>query len=244
MGEKEAAGKPAHSLRYTFRFEDGTSKEFAVQLDPESLSMLVPEKEHYPEWTRLSFSQCSNCPLKQDSHPRCPIAANLVDLIALFRDSLSYQVVDVEIESETRKYVKRTDLQSAVSSLIGLLMVTSGCPVMDKLRPMAWTHLPFATAQETLYRAIGMYLMAQYFVARDGGSPDWELHGLEKVYEEVRVVNKGFSGRLAAACKQDAGLNALVHLDCFADYATFFLAEHGLEALRGMFVQYLKKAKE
>ena len=57
---------------------------------------------------------------------------------------------------------------SVVFSLIGIYMVTSGCPIMDKLRPMARFHLPFASTEETIYRAISTYLLGQYFLEQKG----------------------------------------------------------------------------
>tara|TARA_B100000686_G_scaffold86198_1_gene93073 strand:- start:90 stop:251 length:162 start_codon:yes stop_codon:yes gene_type:complete len=47
--------------------------------------------------------------------------------------------------TDERCYVEHTTMTEAVSSLLGIYMVTSGCPVMDKLRPMVRFHLPLAT---------------------------------------------------------------------------------------------------
>ena len=37
-------------------------------------------------------------------------------------------------------------------------MALSGCPVLEQLKPMARFHLPFASVEETIYRAASMYL--------------------------------------------------------------------------------------
>ena len=57
-------------------------------------------------------------------------------------------------------------------------------------------HLPFATREETMYRVVAMYLMAQYFRQRNGLEPDWEMADLVHMYEDVTVVNKSFVDRL------------------------------------------------
>ena len=86
--------------------------------------------------------------------------------------AFSYEEVDVRISTDERSYVKHTTMSEALSSLLGVYMVTSGCPIMDKLRPMVRFHLPMASSEETTFRAIAMYLVAQYFRARHGQDPD------------------------------------------------------------------------
>jgi len=48
-------------------------------------------------------------------------------------------------------------------------------PIFEKLKPMVRFHLPFASIEETKYRAISMYLLAQYFLYQQGSQPDWDL---------------------------------------------------------------------
>jgi hypothetical protein len=121
--------------------------------------------------------------------------------------------------------------------LIGVIMVTSGCPVMDKLRPMARFHLPFATAIETFYRAISMYLTAQFFVSRNGRKPDWGLKVLVDIYKEISTVNKGMSRRLSSASNKDANINALVILHAFGEAVPYFI-ENGLSQIESFFASY------
>jgi hypothetical protein len=232
------------TFHYKFKMSDGRLKEFLVQLDGETLSLIPKQRDSYPEWTRLSDHQCPNCPLKESEHPRCPIAANLTDVVEVFKDSISHEEAEIEIETESRTYSKRTSLQNGISSLIGIYMVTSGCPVMDKLKPMVRTHLPFATAEETMYRAVTMYLLAQYFLWKSGKNPDWEMSELVKIYEEVRVVNKSFCKRLLETRIQDSTLNAIVHLDCFADMTSFSLQEEKLNQIQRLFGAYIASSKK
>lgn len=226
------------AFNYRFTFANGKVHEFYIELDKENLSLRFPHKDSYPDWTRLSHHQCANCPLNEKDSPRCPVAQNLVDVIEFFKDAVSHERAKVEISSESRTYSKETALQDGISSLVGIVMVTSGCPIMDKLKPMVKTHLPFATGEETMYRAISMYLLAQYFTYKRGGKPDWDLDNLAKIYEAVRVVNKSFCQRLSSACVQDANLNAVIHLDCFADRAAFSLEEKHLDTFEKLFEAY------
>ena len=143
--------------------------------------------------------------------------------------------------TDQREYIKHTTVQQALSSLLGIYMVTSGCPIMDKLRPMVRFHLPFATREETMYRVLAMYLMAQYFRQRNGREPDWEMENLVHMYEDVTVVNKSFVDRLNQIATDDANANALIILDCFANYIVMSVDEGTLADIEVLFKAYLNE---
>ncbi len=230
-------------FRYKFTLADGEVKEFDLRLDSETLSLITPGRESHPEWTRLSYRQCPNCPLAP-SHLQCPIAANLVDVVDCFKDFISYDEADIEVATEERVYKKHASLQKGISSLIGIYMVTSGCPIMDKLRPMVKTHLPFATAEETLYRVFSMYLLAQYYLSRTGQKPDWVFEDLTRIYAEVHVVNKSFCERLTDARIKDGIVNAVATLDCFAEFVEAPLQRRVLDRMEALFFAYLKSGPQ
>jgi hypothetical protein len=123
---------------------------------------------------------------------------------------------------------------------MGLIMATSGCPHLDKLRPMAFTHLPFSTMAQTTYRAVSMYLLAQFFRRRRGLEPDWELRELSRAYEDIRTVNVAFAKRLASIQQDDANLNAIVKLDNHAGITSLSIAEEWWEEIEHVFRKYLE----
>jgi hypothetical protein len=227
-------------FHYKFTLASGEIEEFDLQLDSETLGLIAPERKSHPEWARLSYRQCPNCPLSPE--PLCPIAANLVDVVDCFKDFISYEEAEVEVETEERVYKKHTSLQKGISSLIGIYMVTSGCPIMDMLRPMVRTHLPFATAEETMYRAFSMYLLAQYYLNRKGAKPDWQFADLTKIYADVHIVNKSFCERLMEAQIKDGIVNAVATLDCFAEFIEAPLQKRVLDKMEALFFAYLKPA--
>jgi len=228
------------SFQYRFIFGRGLEKEFNVKLDNKTLNLIQTKKESYPKWTELKYLKCSNCPLDENQHLFCPIAIDLVGLVDFFRDMISYIEVDLLIQSEERRYIKHTTLQQGISSLVGIYMVTSGCPIMEKLKPMVRYHLPFATLRETQYRMISMYLLAQYFLHKRGKEPDWELKNLVKVYDDIRIVNKGFFQRLAHIKIKDATLNALIKLDMFAQHVSFSIDRNVLDEMEYLFYAYFQ----
>lgn len=234
-------------LRYRFALADGTERRFEVMLDDESLALqhanpdVASASAHgeAPAWAALENEQCPNCPLRRETSPTCPVAVAVDPVIMAFHDSISHHQAEITIETDARTYRKQASLQAGIGGVIGLLMSTAGCPILDKLRPMVRTHLPFATLPETMYRAMSMYLLAQYFVAARGGTPNWEMQGLSEVYAEVRRVNKAFLKRLRTLKIEDASLNAIVNLDVFASFTTMNLDAKHLEEVEALFSAYL-----
>ena len=50
---------------------------------------------------------------------------------------------------------------------------------------------------------MAMYLVAQYFLYRRGGNPDWDLDNLPAIYREIQTVNGDFKRRLQEATSRD-----------------------------------------
>ena len=203
-------------IRYEFSHGEKTST-FEITLDPKTLQNTSPPPVPPPAWAKLSFQKCPNCPLREEETPHCPAALGLTEVVAQFADIFSYERVSARVTVPERVYEQvDVSVQEALSSLLGVYMVTSGCPVLSKLRPMVRFHLPFQTELETITRATSMYLLGQYLVAQDGGAPDWSLAGLSANYEATSVVNRAFAARLRAAAPKDANVNALIRLDSVA----------------------------
>lgn len=229
----------ATEYHYKLTFGDGDVKEFKVRLNPQTMELLDMKTEG-PEWTKLDNHKCGNCPLDSATTPYCPVALGVADVIEAFKDTVSTTPCTVEITAPTRTYIKRTQISQAISALIGIYMVTSGCPIMSRMRPMVLTHLPFATITETRYRALAMYLLAQFFRMHKGMEADWDLQGLFDFSQDVRTINQGFCDRLHTVCSMDAGLNAVISLDCFAGSTQLALKTNALDRLEGLFSAYLK----
>jgi hypothetical protein len=228
------------AYRYTFVLEDGLEKEFSVKLDAGHLGLVTRVKGPFPEWAELEFQRCPNCPVDKDQVRYCPVAACLVGLVDFFKEHHSYEDADVIIETADRTYSKHATLLEGLSSLIGIYMVTSGCPVLEKLKPMVRFHLPFATDEETKYRVMSMYLLAQYFLAEGGEEPDWKMERLKEMYEDIRVVNSSFRNRLSMISMKDANINALVKLDCFAWSVLSALDRKSVDDIKKLFEAYLR----
>lgn len=223
---------------YRFRFQDGSSREFEVKLDAETLAMRGPLLLPAPEWTRLSHHQCSNCPLDESRAPRCPIAERAHPLVTFFADRLSYEPVEVVVEAAGRHYSRKGALQECLGSLFGIFMVSSGCPILNRLRPMVATHLPFMSTEESTYRMVSSYLMAQYFLAQEGRPADFSLDGLVSFLESARVANAGFCKRVSSTGVKDASLNALSTLNALGEITSLELQSGALQVWRKRFLAH------
>lgn len=213
--------KPPITIQYIFTFNNNDTKEICLQIEGDTLNLLPVETKNAPQWVYLDFHKCNECPLDSTIHKYCPIAVQLDDVIGIFHNHNSYDEVTVEVIDSRRRYIKETSPQEGLGSLIGIIMTTSGCPVLAPLKPMVRFHLPFATLEETEFRMISMYLVAQYICMTKGKQPDWTLDGLHAIYDKVQDVNQSFAKRIRAASQNDVSINAIIILDCFAQAVPF-----------------------
>jgi hypothetical protein len=198
---------------------------FELQLDADTGLFADAAPTNTQAWTDLTFHQCSGCPLNKENSPQCPAAVRLAAVIDRFADVVSFNQIQVTVETAERVISAQTTAQQGLASLIGLVLAASGCPRTAVFRPMARFHLPFASDVETIYRVTSMYLMAQHFAAREGREVDIELKDLAMVYRGVHQVNLGLVQRLRAATHQDAVLNAVVLLDVYTSLVPAALDE-------------------
>jgi hypothetical protein len=209
-------------------------------MESKSLQIIRSSVKDYPDWVNLEYFNCPHCPLVGTKFELCPLAMNLVDIIDEFKDLPSFQNADVTVITPNRTYHKATSLQSGVSSLLGIYMVSSGCPIMGRLKPMLYFHMPFATLEETQTRALSLYLLSQYISWKRGGIPDWEMNDLINFYEDIRTLNRNVSRKIANLETMDTSVNSLIILNNFADYVTFTIDEKMLDEIEFFIKDFLK----
>jgi len=229
-------------FNYHFQFEDDYSKNYQIVLDPKTLSLITDRYRHNPQdWTRLDYKQCSNCPLAINSHPFCPIALNIMELVETFKDVLSYHNCTVVCETEDRTYSKNTSIMEGLSAIFGVIMATSDCPVMNFLKPMARFHLPFSTVEETTARTASLYLLGQYFRYKNQKDIKIDFKPLENHYAQVKMVNEGIIKRISTVSNRDADKNAIVTLHSLSLFLSMEI-DYSLSSLEYIFtVPYIKE---
>jgi len=205
MNEPERIG-------YHFELPDGTQTSLQFSFNAADFRLANAAPSEPPFWTDLRFNQCANCPLNAAQHPQCPAALQMVTAIEPLKALVSFDTVGVTVTQAERTIHTKTSAQQAMSSVLGLIMATAGCPWTDRFRPMARFHLPFSTEAETVYRSISMFLMARELADLDRGPG---FAALQTLYENLHVVNRGMSRRLGAAAKTDPPQNAMALLDAY-----------------------------
>jgi len=222
---------------YQFNFPDKAPIEITLDIDPVTIVLKNTSASVAPDWTVLTFQQCSNCPLNFNESPNCPVAKNLIPLLALSGSLVSYDKVKVVIHTPERLIAADTTIQRAVSSLLGLIMATSPCPHTEFLKPMARFHLPLASDEETIYRTTSMYMLAQYFKAQDKAEYELGFCGLTDIYINLQIINRALAERLRAATQEDATVNAIILLDLLSQAVTWSI-EDKLEELESLFTRF------
>ncbi|WP_454255783.1 DUF6901 family protein [Pseudomonas sp. Marseille-Q8238] len=195
------------AIEYRITLDDEHQFSYKIELDrqydPQSA-------EATPKWTRLTYNQCSNCPLSKDAFSHCPAAVDLHRVIEDFNGLPAIKRAQVAVRTPEREYSKQVSLEEGLRSLLGVIMATSACPLLGRLKPMANNHLPFASSQEFILRTISLYLARQYFNFREGRRPDWELRGLVRQFQQLQLVNQAFWQRIHDTCEGDSNLKAFL----------------------------------
>jgi hypothetical protein len=230
----------ANSINISYKFNLGPHGEerFDLELNAQTLELITSPKHDLPKWTELGFHQCPHCPLDQKQHVFCPVAANISQVIWRFDKVVSYDNIDLEVTTNARLVSQTTSAQKAISSLLGLLFATSGCPHTSYMKPMARFHLPLATEEDTIFRAAGMYLLAQFFLKEEGEEADLELVGLTEIYKNLHIVNTSIAERIKQIAATDSSTNAVIILDTFTNIVPFVI-EDRLDEVRHLFSAYL-----
>ncbi len=225
-------------IRYCFKIEEHRHEIIDLRLDSQTLETVSKSHADLPAWTMIDFHQCPHCLLDAADHPNCPVAVNLVDVVERFENVVSYDKIDLEVTIADRRVSQHTTAQRGISSLLGLLFATSGCPHTSFFKPMARFHLPMATRDDTVFRAAGMYLLAQYFLKQQGQKCDFGLHGIKQIYNNLHLLNLEIIERMRSVIQKDSSVNALILLDMLTD-ALPSVVEDNLEKIRHLFTPYL-----
>jgi hypothetical protein len=225
-------------VEYVFTFKDGKKENFHYDFNDNPFELIQKPIDNPPEWIKLGFNQCNNCSLEPNDTLYCPQAANLLPLIRTFDHVVSYEPVHLEVVTSHRTISQNTTVARGVSSLMGLLIATCGCPATRFFIPMGRFHLPLASHEETLFRASATFLLSQYFLKKDGHPSGVELDGLLKVYKEIQKVNHSMLERLRTAVQTDSAVNALILLDVYAKFALIDI-DDCLDEIRYLFQPFL-----
>ena len=215
--------KMSKKIIYFFRLASGAQHRFDVEFDRPLAG------GELPAWTLLEQDKCPHCPLADASGAHCPAAADLVAVVERFSALSSIERIDVLVLTPEYEARKHTDTQTALSALMGLILATSACPILQRMRPLAQMHMPFATPTEMVYRIVSMHLTGSFLRGEAAG-----LEGLDRLFADVDRLNHAFFARLKRAPQRDAGINALLALQARTMVASLSIKSE-LENIRTWF---------
>ena len=225
------------NIVYTFE-RKGEVIDFNFVFRESDFSLINEIEVDGEPWIKLDFHKCSHCPLNGKEHSVCPLAQALHGVMKKMSFNLSYEKTFVEIETKNRTVSKLTDMQEAFRSMLGLVISTCGCPYTTFFRPMARFHLPFSDINETIYRALSMFLLAQHFRAESDHLSAQGINDLLDIYYNITIVDEYICKRLKAVRNEDASVNAITILHSLYE-SIKYAKERGFERLRPLFHAYL-----
>ncbi|MDA8792000.1 hypothetical protein N9N67_02070 [Bacteriovoracaceae bacterium] len=223
-------------IKYYIVTEDQQNLEYEIQLDPMNSIMKRTSSIPPMPWTNLENCKCESCPLNVKKHKQCPVAVNLSDFIETFKNQKSFSKVSTKVVTGQRTYLKESDLQTTLKSIFGLIMATSGCPILDPLRPMAKFHLPFATIEETMMRSISMFLLRKY-MEDENENVQLNLDQLNEEYRKIAHVNQWIAKRLNTITRTEEGeadKNAISQLNNYTQFLAIEI-ECNLDSIKKIF---------
>ena len=229
-----------YQIDYEFILSKEKRKHYQILLDPETISILHSGQTTLPAWTKLAYQQCEACPLDPGVHSHCPIAVNIFQIVEEFKDMISYTECLVRCTTPERSYLKKTTIMEGLSSIFGIIMATSDCPIMDFFKPMARFHLPFATVEETTVRVISMFLLRQYYEHDKDSNLHLDMDLLSQIYDRVNSVNESLFTRVRSLGNKDADKNAIIMLHSLSQILSSDI-DYSLDAISYLFVPQDRK---
>lgn len=228
---------PPLSIRYALALPDGARHVLDFEIDSTTMELHRPVVAKPPEWTDLDRHRCPHCPLTAEQTPQCPVALNLVTVMETLGALWSCDTLHLEARVGERTVAAETSAQRAASSIMGLVIATSGCPHTHFLKPMARFHQPLIDTEETMFRVLATYALAE--LALEAKGEPFELQHLTALFQRLEVVNLHMIKRLRMAHKTDVGLNAVIILDTYAKHLPLNLDDKFAE-LRRLFGPFLQ----
>lgn len=199
------------TIRYQIFFRESEFMfDHTVTVTDDKIEHAAPASD-IPDWCKLEYKQCPNCTLSPIWHKYCPLAVRLIPFVNLPKCN-SYDEVNAEVTMESKSIQVDTSAQEAFSSLLGLVMATSGCPHTSFFKPMAWYHQPFSTPDETMYRVCTTYLFSN-FLHKKGKNMSVSFDMLKLVYKNIHMINVHIAARIHSYSNTDSAVNAIVLLD-------------------------------
>ena len=197
------------NIEYIIELSNKKSIYYGIDIDRKHDIIILKSKPS--DWTDLDHHKCPVCTLDSAKHRYCPAALDIKDILTVFSKIKSYELVKVTVNTNERTYFKECDAQTALGSILGVVLASSQCPILSKFKPMAYFHLPFPSYEESLTRTMGFFLINEHIKSLKGEKPDIELNGLYQHYKDMEQINFSLKKRISKTGIEDSNINSIVN---------------------------------
>lgn len=189
-------------LKYEFKFDPLITRQLEVF-----------KHNDFPDWTKLDFYKCQVCPFNCDEVKQCPAAADIVCVLERFSHFSSAEKLDIRYIAEDLDIKKNVDAQTALSAIIGSLIFTSACPILNANHFILKYIPPFTTDDQLSYHLLAAALIKNFFrQEKKKHHVPFDLEQFKLDYYFLEDVFRNLLNRVREASSNDANLNAVVRL--------------------------------
>jgi hypothetical protein len=148
------------------------------------------------DWLKLDNHKCSQCTLKKENHPCCPVATNLGKYARELFHRHSTDTVSIQLWEETGRHLQLANipLQDVTGELVRLAVFQSECPIGRRVKKALEFVPPFAMQQ-----------------LQQGGSSSRDVAKEQIIYlDSLHELFENLSRRVRAITRGDASVNGVM----------------------------------
>ena len=161
-------------------------------------------------WVQLESHKCSQCTLKNEDHPLCPVAKNLGKYARGLFHRHSTDTVSIQLWEDSGRHSQLANipLQDVTGELVRMAVFQSECPIGRRVKKALEFVPPFPTDQETT-RAFALFFAMQQ-LQQEGQSSD-DVTKEQIIYlDSLHELFENLSHRVRAITRGDAGVNGVM----------------------------------
>ena len=191
--------------------EDPDSKPLALDFDFSITNTMyvddAPEELIKESWVKLDNNKCSQCTLKSENHPACPVALNLGKYAHELFHRQSTDTVSIQLWEESGRHLQLANipLQDVTGELVRMAVFQSECPIGRRVKKALEFVPPFPTDGETT-RAFALFFAMQQLQQTGRDVTKEQIIYLDSLHE----LFENLSRRVRAITRGDAGVNGVM----------------------------------
>lgn len=199
-------------IEITFN-DDPESKPLALDFDFSVTNTMyiddIDEQVRKQTWLQLDTHKCSQCTLKKENHPLCPVAKNLSKYASELFHRHSTDIVSISLWEDSGRHLslEHIPLQDVTGELVRMAVFQSECPIGRRVKKALEFVPPFPTDQETTKAFALFFAMQQLQTGKKANDVTQEqiiyLDSLHELFENL-------SRRVRAITRGDAGVNGVM----------------------------------